>query len=577
MATKIGNLQIQVGANVAQITKDVGKIQKNIKTSMSAVQKAVAQVKTAMGAMFTGYALSAAINYGKGLIDDADAMSKLAQKTGVTVEALSSMGHAAELSGANVGILSKAFKTLAKNSNDTKDGVGEAKDAFEELGISVTQEDGSLKTLDAIMLDVADSISKMTDSTQQAAFASDIFGRSGFELLPMLKQGKEGIKKMTDEADQLGITIGTDFAKESEKANDAVTKLKGAFDGLVRVGLVDVATSLTDVANGMTMIVTSVKDFNETDTGKAIAFISSLNNPLKLYTKALEAAARARDILVFGPDVGADTDFVDSLNNTDWDGLKDGSEEAGKRLRRALVDSANEAFEGALDDTNSDAYWSMLGQDISAGVKSVVPEIVTSWSAIGEGAKQAFEVTEDASMGMTATFRGVSSAIDDFAEGTKVSFTSMVNSILKDFFKLKAQNLAMSILGGLFSGGGSSSAAKPSGIMADLEMVPLPHANGGIIASPTVALMGEAGAEAVLPLTTINGKMGVAATGGGGKMIVNIINKSDASITATESTSANGDVLDIMITNKINQAGYNGDLNSMMKTVFNVSAQGVNR
>ncbi len=44
---------------------------------------------------------------------------------------------------------------------------------------------------------------------------------------------------------------------------------------------------------------------------------------------------------------------------------------------------------------------------------------------------------------------------------------------------------------------------------------PEAFAKGGIISSPTLSLMGEAGPEAILPLTRKNGVLGVAASGGG--------------------------------------------------------------
>lgn len=60
----------------------------------------------------------------------------------------------------------------------------------------------------------------------------------------------------------------------------------------------------------------------------------------------------------------------------------------------------------------------------------------------------------------------------------------------------------------------------------------IPFATGGIVSRPTIfpmakgtGLMGEAGPEAILPLTRIGGKLGVAAAGGGGTSVT-VINNS---------------------------------------------------
>lgn len=60
----------------------------------------------------------------------------------------------------------------------------------------------------------------------------------------------------------------------------------------------------------------------------------------------------------------------------------------------------------------------------------------------------------------------------------------------------------------------------------------IPFATGGIVSRPTIfpmakgtGLMGEAGPEAILPLTRVGGKLGVAAVGGGGTSVT-VINNS---------------------------------------------------
>jgi phage-related minor tail protein len=54
-------------------------------------------------------------------------------------------------------------------------------------------------------------------------------------------------------------------------------------------------------------------------------------------------------------------------------------------------------------------------------------------------------------------------------------------------------------------------------------------ANGGVVRGPTLfpmangtGLMGEAGPEAVMPLTRVGGKLGVRAVGGGGGLTISI-------------------------------------------------------
>ena len=84
----------------------------------------------------------------------------------------------------------------------------------------------------------------------------------------------------------------------------------------------------------------------------------------------------------------------------------------------------------------------------------------------------------------------------------------------------------------------------------------IPFARGGVVDRPTLfpmargaGLMGEAGPEGVLPLRrTASGDLGVAASGGGAKVTVNVINNAGAKVTTEEKTDDDGGLrIDVMI------------------------------
>ncbi len=107
-------------------------------------------------------------------------------------------------------------------------------------------------------------------------------------------------------------------------------------------------------------------------------------------------------------------------------------------------------------------------------------------------------------------------------------------------------------------------------------------ANGGIVHSPTyfkygsgsTGVMGEAGPEAILPLTRgANGKLGVS--GGGSNVQVIINNQTGGEVTQKESTNSGGDkVIDILITNKVKDAFANGSLDKTLANIYGVRRKG---
>jgi hypothetical protein len=183
-----------------------------------------------------------------------DETAKLSRRVGVAVETLSAYRLATQLSGTSLDDFATAMRRLSKNALDFSRGIGEAKRSFEDMGIRVTDAEGRLKKVDEVMLDVAERFSQMEDGTRKTAFAVELFGRSGANLIPMLNQGRDGIEKMTEKAKALGIVFDAQTAAQAEKLNDNITELGYAFEGLkISVGnrLIPIFDAAVDVFHQM--------------------------------------------------------------------------------------------------------------------------------------------------------------------------------------------------------------------------------------------------------------------------------------------------------------------------------------
>lgn len=104
---------------------------------------------------------------------------------------------------------------------------------------------------------------------------------------------------------------------------------------------------------------------------------------------------------------------------------------------------------------------------------------------------------------------------------------NLSNLVLRAALRPLEQGIG-SLLSGLLSGGGAGVLGFANGGVLQRSM-PVPFAKGGVIGSPVTfplaggmtGLAGERGAEAILPLARgADGRLGVAAQGGGGARIV---------------------------------------------------------
>lgn len=227
---KIGALAVEVKADTRGFVdgmndaiKALNKKKKAVEDSLVGVGKLAAAVAAAGAAV--GYFTVRATNM-------AEALAKLSEKTGVSVEQLSALKYAAYLSDVSIEELAKGMNILARNMLEAQSGTGEAKDAFNALGIAVMETGGQLKATDKMLLELADKFSRMEDGPGKAALAMRIFGRSGADLIPFLNQGAAGIEKLRQEAERLGIILDTQTAKEAQEFNDNLKRLQATGDAL---------------------------------------------------------------------------------------------------------------------------------------------------------------------------------------------------------------------------------------------------------------------------------------------------------------------------------------------------------
>jgi len=217
------------------------KLDTNI--GVSAVQKkldSLSQPMRRIGLAITG--MGAAITAGfTGLIYQAtqagDTLDKMAKRTGLTVEALSKLTYATQISGGNIQGLERGFRYLSRMMDDISKGIGESKETFEKLGISVTDTAGRFRGVEEVLLEAADKINALGSETEKTAAATDLFGRTGAELLPLLREGSAGIKALTERAEKLGLVMSQETAAAAAEFKDRMTELKASISMLsVNIG-----------------------------------------------------------------------------------------------------------------------------------------------------------------------------------------------------------------------------------------------------------------------------------------------------------------------------------------------------
>lgn len=219
----IGALRVTLGMDSAAFEKGLRGTQSKLASFGKFAAKGMMVVGAAAAAAAAGVTKSVSTT-----IDAADEMSKAAQKIGIPIDELSRLKYAADLSGVAFGGLQNAVKRMSANMSDAAQGTGEAKDAFEALKISVTNQDGTLKSASAVMAEMAAKFALMPDGAQKTALAMDIMGKSGADMIPMLNGGTDALNKLLSEAETFGQVFTQQMGTSAEAFNDNLSRIRGA-------------------------------------------------------------------------------------------------------------------------------------------------------------------------------------------------------------------------------------------------------------------------------------------------------------------------------------------------------------
>ena len=230
----------------------------------------------------------------KSSLESADALSKLSQRVGITVESLSTLIPAADLSGVSAEKFEGGLRKLATRMLEAATGTEDAARSFAAIGVAFQNQDGTLRATDQVLLDLADRFKALPDGAEKTALAVEIFGKSGADLIPFLNQGREGIGALTAELQSLGVQIGGDTAAQAEVFNDALAQVRLAVTSIGNRIIEAFLPAMNDMALGM------VESAKEGGTLRAV--LDGILLALK--TVALGAATVGKAFVALGEAIG---------------------------------------------------------------------------------------------------------------------------------------------------------------------------------------------------------------------------------------------------------------------------------
>jgi hypothetical protein len=162
-----------------------------------------------------------------------------------SIVAAQELGYAAQLEGSSLDAVKNSIAGVNRTVGEAVLGIGRGAKTFEKLGMSAKNADGSVKSFDQVLTEVADKfvgLSRPEQTTLAEKLGIDA------SLVPLLNKGTDAIEALRKEARLFGVVSAED-AEKAGALNDSLDRTKflvGAVGKTIAVGFMPAVTAVVD-------------------------------------------------------------------------------------------------------------------------------------------------------------------------------------------------------------------------------------------------------------------------------------------------------------------------------------------
>ena len=463
---KIGNVNLRA---MSEQFKDMGNKLTAAGQAMRGLSTAAAAVTAAIGALTVKSSKWA---------DDLNTMSK---RYSLGTDELQKYAAASELVDVDVETIAKSHVKLEKTMLSASKGTGASAEAFEKLGVDVTNADGSLRDGDSVWQETIAALGQMSNETERDALAMQLMGKSATNLNPLIEDGGETYKNFADTLAKYNLDfVDQDMLDQANQFNDALDTMKA-------VGMVAFQQLGTQLAAYLAPAMEKVVDL----VGRLAEWFGNLSPRTQAIIAGVSAVVAVLAPLLIG--LGKISFAISSI--------------------MSLMATLGPAIGGIVATFGPVIL--IIGAVVAAGVL-----LYKNWDTIKAKAiafkNKVVATFNEFKAKVVSTFNSIRDAIVKPIQ-TAIDKVKAIVQRIKSFFPIKVGNIFGHIKLPHFKLTGKLSINPPSIPKISIDW----YKNGGIFDSPTIAGIGEAGPEAVVPLDKFWEKLD-NLSGGETNIVINI-------------------------------------------------------
>ena len=469
---KVGQVNLRA---MSEQFKDMGNKLTAAGNAMRGISTAAAALAASIGAL--------TVKSGK-WADELNTMSKVYS---IGTGELQKYSAAAELVDTDVEAIAKSHVKLEKTMLTASKGTGASAEAFEKLGVQITDANGNLRDGDTVWQETIAALGRMENETERDALAMQLMGKSAANLNPLIEDGGETYKQVADTLAKYDL----DFI--DQETLDQANQFNDALDTMKMVGMVAFQQLGTQLAAYLAPAMEKVVDV----VGRLATWFSNLSPRTQAIIAGVAGVVAVMAPLLIG--LGKVAFAISSI--------------------LGLMSTVGPAIAGIIGAISP---WLVIG----AAVIALGVAIYKNWDTLKAKAiefkNNVIAAFNDFKANVTATFTAIKTAIVTPIQTAIDKVKGLIDKIKgwfpinigKIFSNLKLPHFSLNWDSKDF--GKLGSIKYPTGFNVDW------YKTGGIFDSPQVIGIAESGPEAVVPLDKLWDKLDNIANASQGGIVINI-------------------------------------------------------
>ncbi len=352
---------------------------------------------------------------------------------------------------------------------------------MEQLGISVTNADGTMKSSVQIQQELHDAFGQLSESEQIAA-ASAIFGKNQMApWLALINTAPEDVNNLSQALETEGTTTAmadammSGFGGSLEKLKSSVDVAKTSLGEALAPAILAVANAIQAVVDWFNNLSPEMQSTIATigvivaAIGPLLVLIGKVSTGIGAVIKVVNTLGGSVGLLSSGsllPIIGVigAVIAVGVLLYKNWDKIKATAKKVGEAIKNT---------------------WNNVKESVTTAITNLKEKVTGAWDTIKTSTKNAWNSIKDA---IVSPFKKAKEKIEDIIDKITGWFPIDIGDLFAGI-KLPHFDIQWSSIGW-----GDVTIDYPSGF--DINW----YKTGGIFNSPSLIGVGEAGAEAVVPL-----------------------------------------------------------------------------